>query len=41
MPPTAHSSTINNSQDTEATLMCADRWMDKGVVYVRWDITLP
>ena len=33
MHPSVYSSTIHNSQDTEATWMSDDRGMDKDVVY--------
>ena len=32
--PNVHSSTIYNSQDTEATQVSINRWMDKDVVYI-------
>ena len=36
------SSTINNSQDTEATQVSISRRMDKeGVVYMQWNIIQP
>ena len=35
MHPNIHSSTLNNSQDMEATYVCINRWMDKeDVVYM-------
>ena len=34
--PNVHSSTIYNSQDTEATQMSIDRWMDKEAVVRRY-----
>ena len=35
MHANVHSSTVNNSQDMEATWMSTDRWMDKDVVCMR------
>ena len=42
MPSNAHSNTVYNIQDTEATEMSISRWMIKEhVLYIQWSTTQP
>ena len=41
MPPSVHSSTIHNSQDTGAAWVSTDRWVGKGVAHTQWNTTWP